>query len=283
MDYYSILGVPKNASQEDIRKAYKKKSMQHHPDRPDGNEEQFKLVNEAYSILSDPHKRGMYDHQQNGGGEAFDFNRHHRQTNGNPFENTAFNDIYQEMMRQGYKHNPRAMNRDITIAVRITLEEIITGKNILATYRLRSGKEQTVEINIPAGANENQRIKFKELGDDSFPGPRGNLFVKIEIIPHKTWLRDNSDIYTEHNINVLDMIVGGVIIIETLDKRHVKLNIPKGTQNGQKFKLPGYGLPDIKQGRKGDAFVILKPVIPNIEDQSILRKLTKLRNNLDKN
>ena len=135
MDYYSILGVPKDASDKDLKSAYKKASMQHHPDRG-GNEETFKQINEAYSTLKDPQKRGMYDHQQNGGGQAFNFNTGNM--GGHPFE-----DIFGSMF--GSNPNMRRQqvrNPDVNIRVPITLKEVITGKKVLATYRLRNGQEQ---------------------------------------------------------------------------------------------------------------------------------------------
>jgi len=294
MDYYKILGVTKTATEQEIRKAYKKMSMQHHPDRG-GNEDKFKQVNEAYSTLKDPQKKALYDRQQ--AGEGTGWNRgprtgSYRGTGQNPFDGTAFSDIYEQMYKQQQAYNPDPNNpyrshyirpnKDITIAAKLSLEEIFTGKSLIATYKLASGKQETVNIDIPAGATENNRIRFRDLGDDRFPGPRGNLFVKIEILKHNKWARDGADLYAEHDINALDMIVGGVTIVETLDGRSVRINVPAGTDGNKKFKLPGYGLPDVKTKQRGDAYVLLKPIIPKIQDQNVLKKLKKIRNNLDK-
>jgi len=270
MDYYSILGVPRNATPEEIKKAFKKKAMQHHPDRG-GDATMFQRVTEAYELLSDPQKKQQYDNPQPR------YNSSHFQGGRNPFENSdVFGNMFNDMR---YARN--RVNKDITIAARITLEEIITGKNLIASYSLNNGKKETVDINIPAGANEKHRIRFSGLGNEVAPNIRGDLFVKIEIIKHNKWLREGNNLYAEHHINALDMIVGCVTIVETIDKRQIRLNIPPGTQANTKFRLSGYGLLDTNK-KRGDAFVVMVPNIPKINNEAVLRKLKKLRNNLDK-
>ena len=199
MDYYSILGVPKDASDKDLKSAYKKASMKHHPDRG-GSEETFKQINEAYSTLKDPQKRGMYDHQQNGGGQAFNFNTGNM--GGNPFE-----DIFGSMfggnpnMRRQQVRNP-----DVNIRVPITLKEVITGKKVLATYRLRNGQEQTVDLDIPIGAKHGDTIRFSGLGESSFPGPRGDLYVQVDISRDRNFERSGDNIILTLRVNCLQLI-----------------------------------------------------------------------------
>ena len=294
MDYYSILGVKKNASDAEIKKAFRKLASEHHPDKG-GDQKRFVQIKEAYDVLRDPKKKSVYDqqtsHQQSSTFTNSPFNQNYRQTGRNPFQDSAFNDIYEQMMKQQQAYNPDpnnphrayyAANKDITIAAKITIQDIMSGKSLIANYRLGSGKQETVNIDIPVGANEKYRIRFKGLGDDQVPGPRGNLFVKIEVLPDRKWIRDNDDLYTEHTINALDMIVGCVTIVQTIDDRSVRLQIPKGTDTNKKMKLPGYGLPNVKTGKRGNAYIVIKPEIPSIDDENVIRKLKKIRNNLDK-
>lgn len=270
MDYYSILGVQRNASSEEIKKAYKKKAMQHHPDRG-GDANTFQKIQEAYETLSDPAKKQQYDRPQ----RQYNSSQFRGQ---NPFEGPdMFGNMFNDMR---YARNRQHAN--ITIAAKLTLEEVLTGKNLIASYALNNGKKETVNINVPAGANNDQHIRFTGLGNEVAPGVRGDLHVKIQIKDHHTWLRDKDNLYAEHSVNAIDMITGCVTIVHTLDNRSVQLKIPAGTQANTKFRIPGYGLPNVNSRKKGDAFVVITPHIPKVTDENILRKLKKLRNNIDK-
>ena len=258
MDYYSILGVQRNASSEEIKKAYKKKAMQHHPDRG-GDSSTFQKIQEAYETLSDPAKKQNYDNPQ------------HR------YNTQNFDDLFRRQ-RQQY-----ARNQDITIAARIDLKDVFTGKNLIANYRLHSGRSETVTIDIPAGARHNDTIRFQQLGDDSIPGPRGNLFVKVQISEPKNFAREDTTLYQEVKINVLDMIIGTVYTVTTLDDKRISIKIPKGTQANTKFNIQGYGFPKLNHPtKKGNLIIIVTPEIPRVSNENVLRKLKKLRNSLDK-
>ena len=258
MDYYSILGVPRHASPEDIKKAYKKMAMQHHPDRG-GDISTFQRVQEAYETLSDPVKRHHHDNPQP---------RQHQWHTGN------FQDIFRQQ---------RPRNRDITIAAKMELKDVFTGKNLIANYRLNSGRVETVTIDIPAGARNGDTIRFTGLGDDTFGGPRGNLFVKVQISEPKGYARDGMTLYQEVDVNVVDMITGTVYNVTTLDNKNLSIKIPPGTKANTKFNIPGYGIPKLHETEKrGNLIIIVSPYIPKVQDQNVLRKLKKLRKNLDK-
>ena len=257
MDYYSILGVQRNASSEEIRKAYKKKAMQHHPDRG-GDANAFQRVQEAYETLSDPIKRQHHDNPQP---------RQHQWNSNN------FHDIFRQQ---------RPRNRDITIAAKIDIKDVFTGKNLIANYRLNSGRVETVTIDIPAGARDGDTIRFQGLGDDSFGGPRGNLFVKVKIMEAKNYAIDGTTLYQEISVNVVDMITGTVYNVTTLDDKNLSIRIPPGTKANTKFNIPGYGIPRLHEKEKrGNLIIIVSPHIPKVQDQNVLRKLKKLRKNLD--
>ena len=271
MDYYSILGVPKGASEQDIRKAYKKQSMLHHPDRPGGNEEQFKKVNEAYSTLSDPQKRAAYDNPQ----PQYRFDSQNM---------GGFEDIFANMFGRGfagqqqYARNHRPRNVDVNIKVALNFEEQLTGKSIIAQYRLRNGQTERVDLDIPPGVNHGDKIRYEGLGDSSLPGPRGDLFVIVNIKNKPGWRRSNDDVITVKRVNCLDLIIGTKVEIQTLDGRHLDLTIPKGTKNNTTFNVSGYGIPNIRSGIKGNMLITIEAEIPtNLTDDEldVIRQLKK--------
>ena len=268
MDYYSTLGVAKNASDKELKAAYKKASMKHHPDRG-GNEETFKKINEAYSTLKDPQKRGMYDHQQNGGGQGFNFNT------GNTGSGHPFEDIFGSMFgQQAYRQ--RAHNQDIRLRVKLTLEEVLTGKKVLASFRLRNGQEESVNLDIPPGIHHGDTIKFPNLGDNSIPGPRGNLFVEVHINHKPNWARNNNDLKTSIDVNCLELITGTKVKVHTLDNRDIELTIPKGTKNGTTFSVHGHGVPDVNYGRKGKLLITIHASIPRNLNEKQLNKIHEI-------
>lgn len=272
MDYYSILGVPKGADETTIRKAYKTLSMQHHPDRG-GDEEKFKKINEAYSTLKDPQKRGMYDHQQNGGGHGFNFNTQNM---------GGFEDIFSHAFGGGFggfqQQRQQRRNRDITIPCNITLEDVLKGKEVIATYRLRSHREESVNIIIPKGARHGDTIRYDQLGDDSIPNiPRGSLCVQIQLRRHPKFDRNNDDLWTTEKINALDLILGCSIIVNTLDGQQVRISIPQGTKPGTTFRVSDHGLPNIDTRRKGSLLVKIEALIPKITDETQLQQLRNIR------
>ena len=177
MDYYSLLGINKSASQEELKKAYKKSSMQHHPDRG-GDEEKFKEINEAYATLKDPQKRAGYDRfgtsdpqqqQQQGG-----FQYQHNGNNINP-NDPGFQDVFNQMFGNGHPfggRRPQPMkNEDIHLSIDLGLDEVFSGKTIRVSYNLNVGGQQTHEITIPPGIHEVIRYEGKNL---SVKVPRGS-------------------------------------------------------------------------------------------------------------
>jgi len=268
MDYYSILGVNKNASSEDIRKAYKKKSMQLHPDRPDGDAEKFKQVNEAYSVLKDADKRAQYDNPQ----PRFSTN------NMNAGFGNGFEDIINEAF--GFRQQQHPRNQDIKIGVTIDFEDILTGKKLIAAYRLRNGSEETVNLDIPPGANHGDSVRFQGLGDNSFPGRRGDLHVVIKIKKKVGWERHNDDLITEIKVNCLELITGCKTKVNTLNGKHLELTIPSGTKNGTTFSVPQHGIPNIRTGQRGKLLIHINAEIPKVTDANTLNKIQEVLNEI---
>jgi curved DNA-binding protein len=264
MDYYSILGVPKNATQEQIRKAYKKQSMQHHPDRG-GNEEQFKKVNEAYQTLSDAQKRAAYDNPQ----PQFRFNSTDFH-NGHPF-----NDMF------GRAAHRQRRNRDVTINIKLDLLDVITGKDLTARYQVHSGRIKEANIDIPPGVEQGMGIRFEGLGDDTIPNaPRGDLIVRMKIQEPINWTRSGNDLKTRATISIFDCLLGGSTEIKTLEGKRLKINIPRGTQPGAIFSIPNHGIPDVRRGTRGNIFIELKTIVPKVENEMILKELERIKNAL---
>ncbi len=281
-DFYNILGVSKQASDAELKKAYKKASMQHHPDRGD-DEEQFKKVNEAYATLKDPSKRQMYDQYgtadpQQAGPQGFNFNSNDF-AGGNPFAGTPFADMFSGNSPFGQRQQPR--NQDMRIAAQIDLRDVVLGKSLVAQIQLGSGRVETINIDVPPGARDGDTIQYEGLGDDRHRElRRGNLHVVVQVKPVSGWERRNNDLITRKTINLFDLLLGCVIIVQTLDNRNVKLTIPKGTNPGQRFSIPEYGIPDINTRRRGNIHVIIDVKTPEINDESLLNKIQQLRDEI---
>lgn len=269
MDYYSTLGVSKNASDKELKQAYKKASMQHHPDRG-GDENKFKEINEAYSTLKDPQKRQQYDNPQP------QFNS---QNMGGMGGMGGFEDLFAQF---GFRQQQQQRNPDITIVADITLEECISGKQLLATYRLRNGKEETVDITIPPGANDGNMVRYQGLGEQIIQGPRGNLIVKIQVRKHPIFEKDGINLIMKHKVSVFDLLLGCQNNIPTLEGGTIRLSIPQGTKPGVTFNVSGHGLPDIHNGRKGNMYVVIDAYTPKIEDPVYLIKLKEIKDRLAK-
>ena len=273
MDYYSILGVNRNATPEEIKKAYRKLAMQHHPDRG-GDQEQFKRVTEAYDILSSSDKKAAYDNPNQG----FNFNSQNFHGQHNPFGGTPFDHIFGQGFRQ-QQQTPR--NRDINVQANIDLVDILTGKNLIIQYQLATGRIETVTVDVPPGAKHGDTIQYQGLGDEGHPRyPRGNLLVRLKINKSRNWDRDFDNLITKKVINVFDLLLGCVIIITTLDNKQLELKIPQGTRPGTKFSIPSYGLPNMQTGKRGIMFITIDAEMPKITNEAILDKIQQLKNEI---
>jgi len=269
MDYYSILGVDKNSSQEDIKKAYRKLAMKHHPDRG-GDANRLQQINEAYSVLGDVDKRSAYDNPQ----PRFD----------SSFMNGAgmhgFEDIFATAFGRGRPRQRR--NRDITIVVSLDLEDILTGKQLTSRYRLHSGRTNEANIDIPAGVEHGIGIKYQSLGDDSIPYlPAGDLIVKVKLKKHAVWERQGKDLYTTMTIDVFDCMLGTTLQIDTLEGKKLQLNVPTGTQNNTVFSIPNHGLPDMHNSARGNAYIKIATIIPKIHNKELLDKIADIKNEIN--
>jgi curved DNA-binding protein len=286
-DYYDILGVSRNATEDEIKKAYRKLALKYHPDRNKGNkeaEERFKEINEAYAVLSDKEKRQQYD---TFGAEGF----HQRFTqedifrnfnSGGVFRDMGFSeDIFSTLFGGGFKRGARRGDfgggdsgfgqffrqgpserkprtpqggADLVTTLHISLEEAATGSE----RRLKMGgrgKAEEISVKIPPGIRSGQKLRLAGKGQ---PGPRGgkagDLFIQVHVSDHAVFKRDEDDIIVEKEIVFSQAALGTTIQVKTLDgTRRVK--IPPGTQNQTRLRLKGQGIPHMKGGGRGDFYV----------------------------
>jgi len=276
MDYYELLGVPRNATDSELKKAYKKQSMQHHPDRNGGSDEKFKQINEAYSALKDPQKRQMYD--QYGTADPQQAQAQQQSHFSNAFGGANFEDIFGQMFGANPNMRRHMRNQDITIGADIDLEDIVTGKEVIATYRLPSGREETVEIKLPPGVQAGDRIRYAGMGSDAHSqAPRGDLHVLIRVRKHPEYTQDGINLYIDKKLNLFDFILGTNITIQTIHGRTLSVNVPAGSNPGTVFSVGGQGLPNRRQGQTGNLYIKVNGVTPKINDELLREKITKIQ------
>ena len=287
MDYYDILGVSKSASDKELKSAYKKKSMEHHPDRTGGSDEKFKEINEAYATLKDPQKRAGYDQfgtadpqqQRPQGYQDFHFTS-------NGFQGGIdINDLMRQFSMGGNPFGQRQApmkNQDITVIVSLGLDEVYKGKTIRLSYELQKGGVQTHEITIPPGIHD--VIKYRGLGNNGIDGiPRGDLFAKIKINDSNNWKRSGLDLHTVVPVNIFDLLLGTEVQVTTPEGKNLSVKVPKGSQPTVIFSIHGYGIPDMRTGARGIIFVRLKTTVPQINNQDVLDRITTIKKDLTNN
>lgn len=266
-DYYEILGVSKNASDDEIKKAYRKLAIKYHPDKNPGDkvaEEKFKEVSEANEVLSDKQKRARYDqfgHAGVGGSTSNPFG------GGNPFQNGNFNfngqsfnfdfgggggldDILGSIFGFGGPRRPRR-GADYQADVVLTFEEAIFG----TTKTVTDNDGNSLKVKIPAGIDDGMAIRLRGKGGSApSGGERGDLYIRVRVKPHKTLTREGNIILSEETIDMVDAALGCEIDVETVDGK-ITMKVPAGTQSGTPFKLSGHGVPFREDGDRGPHIV----------------------------
>ena len=253
MDYYSILGVNKQATPEEIKKAYRKLASQHHPDKG-GDTAKFQEIQTAYDTLSDPQKRQEYDNPHVNQNIHFDFG------------NSPFADIFAQFgfgpRGQFHQQQPRR-NKDLRVEVPVGLAETLQDQEKLISVQMTNGERKTVNITIPRGIASGTTMKYPGLGDHMFNNlPQGDLLVTIQVLPHPTYIPNGLDLLTDLNINCFDAITGCQKNVVGLDGRVFLVSVPAGTQPNTKLKLTGEGLWAFRQDVKGSLYVNVNISIP---------------------
>jgi len=296
-DYYEILGVPRNASENEIKKAFRRLAREYHPDVAKDKkkaEEKFKEVNEAYEVLGDPEKRKKYDQlganwksgadfrpppgwENFGGGQTFPG----RAQGGEEFEfrfgGTGFSDFFEQLFgsmggrRGGFGHfsnfegpETAERGRDIEGDILVTLDEALHGAvrtvNVRHTVG-RSVKTETHQVKIPPGVTEGQRLRIAGRGEaGSGGGTAGDLYLRVRLARHPDFEVEGRNLVYEAELAPWEAVLGTNLSVPAPDGR-VNIKIPPGTQNGQKLRVRGRALPD-RNGGRGDLIVVARVVVP---------------------
>jgi curved DNA-binding protein len=288
-DYYQILGVDKKATQDEIKKAFRKLAMQYHPDKNKGNkqaEEKFKSISEANGVLSDPDKRKKYDElgenwqqyeqarqqggspfggQPGGGQYQYQYGGDFNDIFGNGGESSGFSDFFEQFFGRGAGGGAKGQRRrthvkgnDFESEMEITLEEAYHG-----TSRIIQLENEKLRISTKPGAYDGQLLRIKgKGGKGSSPEHHGDLFIRVRVKPHPLFIRRGDDLHTTHSVDLYTAVLGGEIVVSTLTGK-VKVKIAAGTQNGKTIRIKGKGMPvSGKAGTHGDLYVALQVLIP---------------------
>lgn len=298
-DYYKILGVDKKASQDDIKKVYRKLAVKYHPDKNPGDkkaEDKFKEINEAYDVLGDAEKRKKYDELGENwqayqkGGFPNDFNtrggRAGRQQNRQQYyqgDESDFSDFFESFFGQGAFGGSRGGGRrsgmqmkgeDYQAETTITLEEAFNG-----TSRQLNLPDQKLNLKLKPGIEDGQVLRMKDKGGPGMNGgPNGDLFITIHVDKHHRFERKGNDLYFDQPLDAFTAILGGTLAVHGIDKT-VNIKIPEGTDSDKVFRLKGLGMPDYKStATRGDGYMRVFITVPknlSAADKELLGRIRK--------
>ena len=248
-NYYDTLGVSEDASNDQIKRAFKDIAKQEHPDRG-GNEAKFKEANEAYDTLKDTKKRQEYDtirkYGEGFGGQGGNFNFRSGDFYGEDiFENffSGFEFRNPGVRTKTFRRGPQR-NKSINVRMAVSIKEAMTNQEKTISYKLPSGKEEFATVKIPAGIQHGVTFKFKAMGDNSIANvPRGDLLVQMTVLDSDGYTRKGNDLYTTKTINCFEAIRGCEIELRTLTESVIKVKVPAGTQPGTLINCKGQGMP----------------------------------------
>ena len=295
IDYYKVLGVDKNATQEEIRKAYRRLSKKYHTDLNDSPDakQRFQEINEANRVIGNPEKRKKYDEygeywqhadefeaqrQQYKRGDGFDFGGFggfgdftHSADN-----TSSFSDFFESLFGGqsfGGRRKRETKGKDFETELRVNLRDVMsTNKQVINV------NGNNLRITIPAGISDGQKIRIKGQGGAAPDGAaRGDLYITFRINDDAQFQRKEDDLYTSATVDIFTLMLGGEINIPTVDGS-VRMQIKAGTQPDSKLRLRGKGVPRYKQqDERGDLIVTIKGIIPPLseEQKELLRKCQK--------
>jgi len=260
MDHYATLGVAKNATPDEIKKAYRKLASQHHPDKG-GDKAKFQEIQTAYDILGDAEKRKQYDNPA----QPFQF----QDFSAEGFGGININDIFGQIFKD--HTGPRNMHRQVfRTRVDVTLQEAYHGTNKMLELHTLNGKK-VVDIKVPKGVNHNDQMRFDKVMDN------GILIVEFNMIPDLKFDRKGSDLYCNQSISVLDLIAGSEFHFKTISGKELNVTIKPKTQPFQTIRISGQGMPVVNTNGYGDQYILLKPYIPDIIDNEIIDSILRSR------
>lgn len=297
-DYYKILGVNRNASAADIKKAYRKLAMKFHPDHAKGDkaaEEKFKKISEAYAVLSDKDKRQEYD---TFGSEGF----RQRFSQEDIFRGFNINDILREFGfggdifggesrgtrfsygtgspfgGRGRQQAQSLKGSDLIYEMPLTLREVAFGTTKAVTIQNQANPER-ITVKIPKGMSAGKKLRLAGKGNPGpLGGPRGDLYIQAALMDDPVFSVEGQDLITHRDIKLTEALLGATISVPTLDDKQYHLKIPPGTKSGTKLRLPGHGLPAMQGGKKGDLYIRVNIQVPKTlssDQRELLEKLAE--------
>lgn len=267
MTHYTTLGVSETATQDEIKKSYRRLAMQHHPDKG-GDTNKFQEIQSAYDTVGDEQKRAQYDAERRGGSARFNFNG--QDVNGMPpgMEDMlrnfgfAFGQGFGGSDPFGSVRQPRR-NKDLQVDLVISLASTLTPQSKTISVQTTNGGRSNVEVQIPRGVRPNSSIKYPGLGDNFFESlARGDLYVRIHVENNSGFHVDNLDLVKIIDINCIHAIIGHEVIVDSIDGRQFQMTIPPGTQHGTKFRIANQGLYEMNQSVRGSLIVVVNLVVP---------------------
>jgi DnaJ-class molecular chaperone len=302
-DYYATLGVSKTATEKEIKQAFRKLARKFHPDVNPGDkaaEARFKEINEANEVLGDPATRKKYDelganwrmYEQagaggpqgrpwpgaGGGGGGGGFRTMTPEEMESMFgDANPFSDFFNTFFGGGFtsggsgagggrgQARPRArQGRDVEHEIELTLEDAFHGSLRRLAMQQADGQTRTVDVRIPPGVTDGSRVRVSGEGESGSGGAQnGNLFLRVRLMPHPVFERKGRDLYTKVAVPVTTAVLGGEADVQTLAGKPARLRIPPLTQNGQMFRLKGYGMPSTgKADGKGDLYARVEAELP---------------------
>ncbi len=283
-DYYDILGVKRNASDEEIKKAYRNLAKKYHPDLHPGNktyEAKIKEINEAYGVLSDPKKKSDYDltgqavFEQGFGGfrpEGFDF-----RNAGQGFGAGGIEDLFGDIF--GGRGRKRAQRgEDVIYEMEVDFLGAAKGTEVRLDFGKRTGHE-TLTVKIPPGVDSGSRVRVAGRGEaGSNGGPSGDLYIAITVRPHTYFRRIESDIYVDVPVSVKEAVLGAEVSVPTIEG-FTTIKIPPGTQGGQKLRIKGKGVFGTHARFRGDQYVVINIAVPkklDAESKGLIERFSEI-------
>ena len=283
-DYYEVLGVGRNATEREIKAAYRRLARKHHPDVNSGDkgaEERFKEVAEAFAVLGDPDKRARYDQ---GGREAFgsgfDPFQGMSRDQAAEFDFGGFSDLFESLLggaMPGAGGRGRPRGSDLEFEVTLPFAQAITGHTISVTIPRPGvrGPGERVKVRIPPGIEDGARVRVAGKGGVGHGGASGDAYLRVRVEPHPMFRREGSDLLCDVPVGIVKATLGGRVDVPTLDGR-ATIEIPPGTRSGQKLRLRGRGVPAHGSRRAGDLLAVVQIVPPRDLDPDARALLEEL-------